>query len=47
MKTTKKPNKKTLVTLSGIPDDLVTVTAKLKLNGKGTVTVERDYLPCS
>ena len=29
VKTTKKPNKKTLVTLPGIPDDLVTVTAKL------------------
>lgn len=47
VKSVKKPNKKTLVTLSAIPDDVVTVSAQLKLNGKGTVTVERTYLPCS
>jgi hypothetical protein len=46
----KKPNKNTLVTLTGLPaDDTVEVSAQLKLQakGKGTVTVERSYLPCS
>jgi hypothetical protein len=47
VKTAKKPHKKTHVTLAGVPDDLVTVTAKLKVKGKGTLVVERDYLPCS
>ena len=48
VKSVKKPNKNTLVTLSAIPDDEVTVSAQLKLGGgKGTVTVERSYLPCS
>ena len=50
MKSVKKPNKNTLVTLTGLPaDDTVEVSAQLKLQakGKGTVTVERTYLPCS
>ena len=49
VKTVKKPNKKTTVTLSGLPDtDTVDVSATLKLGkGKGKATVERSYLPCS
>ena len=50
VKSVKKPNKNTLVTLTGLPaDDTVEVSAQLKLQakGKGTVTVERTYLPCS
>jgi len=49
VKTVKKPNKKTTVTLSGLPDtDMVDVSATLKLGkGKGKVTVERSYFPCS
>jgi hypothetical protein len=42
-----KPNKNTLVTVTGLPDDVVTVRADLKLPGKGVVSVERTYLPCS
>jgi hypothetical protein len=42
-----KPHKNTLVTLSGLPDDMVTVRADLKLPGKGVVSVERTYYPCS
>ena len=50
VRSVKKPNKNTLVTLTGLPaDDNVEVFAQLKLQakGKGTVTVERSYLPCS
>ncbi len=50
VKSVKKPNRKTLVTLTGLPgDDTVEVSARLKLQakGKGTVTVARTYLPCS
>jgi hypothetical protein len=46
-KTAKKPNKKTVVTLAGLPPDEVTVSATLKLTGKGKVTVERTYYPCA
>lgn len=50
VKTVKKPNKNTTVTLSGLPDtDTLDVSAQLTLTGKGNgkVTVERSYLPCS
>ncbi|HEX5088373.1 MAG TPA: hypothetical protein VFV89_11240 [Nocardioides sp.] len=50
VKTVKKPNKNTTVTLSGLPDtDTLDVSAQLTLSGKGKgkVTVERSYLPCS
>jgi hypothetical protein len=50
VRSVKKPHKNTLVTLTGLPvDDNVEVSAQLKLQakGKGTVTVERTYLPCS
>ncbi len=50
VRSVKKPNRNTLVTLTGLPvDDNVEVSAQLKLQakGKGTVTVERTYLPCS
>jgi hypothetical protein len=44
----KKPHKKTDVTLGGLPDtDELVVEARLKLRGKGTVTVTRTYLPCT
>ena len=50
VRSVKKPHKNTLVTLTGLPvDENVEVSARLKLQakGKGTVTVERTYLPCS
>ncbi|HET6939261.1 MAG TPA: hypothetical protein VFI19_11675, partial [Nocardioides sp.] len=50
VKSVKKPNKSTTVTLSGLPDtDTLDVSAQLTLSGKGKgkVTVERSYLPCS
>jgi hypothetical protein len=44
----KKPHKKTDVTLGGLPDtDELVVEARLRLRGKGTVTVTRTYLPCT
>jgi hypothetical protein len=48
VKSVNKPNKKTTVTLAGLPDtDTVDVSAQLTLTGGGKVTVERSYLPCS
>jgi hypothetical protein len=50
VKTVKKPNKNTTVTLSALPDtDTLDVSAQLKLSGKGKgkVTVDRSYFPCS
>ena len=44
----KKPNKNTLTTLTGLPDeDEVTVEAVIKVRGKGPVAVRRTYRPCT
>lgn len=46
VKTVRKPHKNTLTTLTGIPDDVVTVEVVLKVRGKGAFAVRRTYRPC-
>jgi len=47
VKTVKKPNKNTVVTIDGLPaQEDARVSAELKLTGKGTTSVARVYYPC-